>query len=307
MKAYGTNWDWLEKHLVALIQKTSTISKIEPDVFYPTGPWSALKLITLLLYVELFSKIAFSQKTQKFFKNVIYIDLLAGSGLNGINGNMIAGSPVIANEFSTSPFTGMFLCENKPEYKSALNKRLSKLGTKFKIYEDCNSSIENIIKDFPRNPLCLTFIDNEGLDVSWETVSRIARHKGDVIINYPTALIPRVSGKTDTSKADEDKMNFFFGDDGWKGKSKQELLEYYEEKLKSIGNKIIENINVSSEKQGGFHYHLIFALGITAGGNPWLPALYPIKKKVEHNSGKVISMALDILSGKSKNIKSFIE
>jgi len=292
-----TEWEWLKKNINDLINVTKKVSSIEKEIIYDkTKPCSILKLIGLMLYLKFYSKVA-----PKYFPRTYYVDILADSGLNRIHKDVIAGSPIIASQFVHNKFDKFLMIDNNKEYLKALDARLNAIGTSHTIFPgDCNTEIDRLIKEINRKSHFLAFIDNQGMDAQWETVEKLLELNGDIIINYQTQEFARVCGVTRPKT--QETCTIFFGDDGWKGKNKQELLDYYIQKIRKHRPNTM-NITIAS-KSGGFHYDLIFAVANTRGGSPWFkPVVGHIKEKLEKNTGQNIKTALDVLSGRITNLE----
>lgn len=299
------DWPWLRDHTNELIEATKEISKIEPNIFYPASPWAALKLISLMLYLNFYTKV---MAKQKWCKGIFYIDLLADSGINKIDGDLIAGSPIIASKFQYNPFNKLFLVERKGDYTKALDIRMKKLNINFEIYQnDCNEEIDNIIRDIPFSSHCLVFIDCEGVEIKWDTIEKLLKIQCDIIFVFQTQEIRRIWGRTRISDSEKELLNSFYGDNSWKvAKYGKDLLEIYKKKIEKY-NKLTKTVNVESKK-GGFHYHLIFITRKTRGGSPWFESVVgDIKKRIERNTGKTMTTVLNVLSGRMKNLEMFFK
>lgn len=72
---------WLKPRVRKLVDIANPFKNIHPDVFYESGEWSIIKLLAILRFVEIYTKIIKASRQRAFFQNMYYIDLLAGSGL----------------------------------------------------------------------------------------------------------------------------------------------------------------------------------------------------------------------------------
>jgi three-Cys-motif partner protein len=115
---------------------------------------------------------------------------------------------------------------------------------------DCNTLVDNIVAQVKRTDersLNLTFLDPEGFELKWTTVSKIASmRRMDLIINYPEGGFNRY--RNQASKLEEDTgIDDFFGDREWRKiykewQSKRTnmglhrlLIDHYKNKLKDLG------------------------------------------------------------------------
>lgn len=285
------------------------IIKEKPDIriCYSAHEWTCLKLIFLMYWVHVYTRII-----PNYFKKFYYVDLLAGPGVNYIEetGDYVLGSPLIALRTSYKPFTNYFFFEIDSKRRKTLQVLLEReLGTgKYKIYMDCNRELDMILNYFQdQKSHFLAFVDYEGLEVPWSTLSKLLEYRGDVIITFQSSQINRCFGKAVKGNEEmEKKLTDFFGDKQWRNKENvQELLELYKEKLKKTGRGNVENIKVKSE--GSFHYDLILAAKLTKSGSPWWKAALHAKKIIESFTSKSVKHALDILTGRTREIEFFFQ
>ena len=107
--------EWLHKKVSEIISLTDE-NYIEDDnelllPSYEKGPWTVLKLISLKYILSIYTNII---GTKRFFKKMVYIDFLAGPGLNKIDRRInMLGSPFIA-ALAPKPFTKMIFIEKSP-------------------------------------------------------------------------------------------------------------------------------------------------------------------------------------------------
>ena len=249
-----------------------------------------------------------------------YVDLLADSGINKIEKDLVLGSPIIASNFAYSPFDKLLLVELDQKRAGALELRLKRINMQSEIFVgNCNDKIDDLLEHLPFGSHYLAFIDCEGLEVKWETMEKLLNRPGDVIFTFQTQEIRRTWGnamskKSPMSKVASEKLLDFYGDDTWKtATSEKDLLEYYKKKISNVkilqtdaSRTLIKDVNVESQR-GGFHYNLIFATRETKTGSPWFESVVgSIKKRTEKNTGKFVKLALDILSGRSTNLEVFV-
>ena len=308
------DWDWLKGHLktLKLGERTKKLKEISPGVYYPTQRWCPLKLISLMLYSNVYTKIM-SNCRCLFPNGILYVDLLADSGINKLrNGDFMLGSPLIASLSCEPQFDKLLLIDINQKYAEALEKRLeaSETGIPFKIFEgNVNTEINDLVAEIPEKSHYLAFIDNQGLDVNWETMESLLKHPGDLIINFPTRGICRVFGQIKNGITSEETLNVFFGDNGWReAKSENDLVRYYMKKISEFNRKKIQNIEVKSTTGGQFRYDMLFAAKKTRDGSPWFDSVVEdLKKRIEKNPGNIVKVALDVLAGRATELKSFID
>src|SRR5262245_29726728 len=124
---------------------------IEDDGLFmePLGGWCEDKYKLVSLYVHLFAR------GMKFkWKQRIYIDLYAGSGMGRIRGTgkLVLGSPLIALN-ARDPFDLYIFCERDEGKLHALQQRTQRISSPRRIeyvVGDCNSVVDTICGLIPR-------------------------------------------------------------------------------------------------------------------------------------------------------------
>jgi len=289
------------------------LSSIYPEVIYEKRGWAALKLVCLMFYADVYTKII-----PKYYDKMIYIDLLAGPGINRVKetGDLIIGSPIIAATMEP-PFDRLIFVENGVDRSEALECRLSSVldGSVFSVYnKKCDEIIDEIIDKIIDENLSvgrchyLAFVDCEGLDIAWDTVEKLLQYDGDFIFNFQTSEINRVLGAYRQGTVRAETMYNFFGDvDLSQARSGVDLLREYKNNLKKHRD-IVEDITIKGGgKFGNFYYDLIFATKRTKNGSPWFfKSVMPLKSRIEAHSGEAVQMALDILTGRQMTLDWFI-
>jgi three-Cys-motif partner protein len=214
-----------------------------------SGIWAAQKLDYLARYIDVFEK---SMRGKWSFRN--YIDLMAGPGKDRVRGSrqVLLGSPLLALT-TQYPFTNYFFVEIEQKNCEALKQRCaaSPHNDRVKVVTgDCNAVVDSVVAQVKRTDersLNLAFLDPEGFELKWTTVSKIASmRRMDLIINYPEGGFNRY--RNQASKLEEDTgIDDFFGDREWREiykewQSKQTnrglhrlLINHYKNKLKNLG------------------------------------------------------------------------
>lgn len=299
----ASNYAWLKPRVNKLIELAKPFKTIYPDVFYQTGPWSTIKLLTLLRFVPIYTKIIKSPKQAQYFDNMYYIDLLSGSGLCkvGKKGDVIAGSALIAASMCYHEFDQYFLVEQNTLQREALEARLKKKTCNLTIYNcDCNDCVGNIVEQMLERSHYLAFVDCEGLDVGWSNMKILFEKQGDVLFNFQTSSVARLPQKVKNRvagwKATEKKLNWFFGDDRWKVcHSHEEFLNAYTNKIREETNRqIVLPLPVKGPR--GYRYDIILATRRTRGGSPWIKPMKELQEKMGGYRPEVVKTALDIIT-----------
>lgn len=306
----NNDFEWLSDRIKYLQPEENIISC--HNTCYKVGMWSPLKTVLLSYYYSIFTSIA-----SKHTKNMIYIDLLSGSGIVDVRGEFkIIGSPLAAIYFARQPFSKMFLAERDELAREALEKRLRKVMQEQKldfekivdkIYPNAKMAGEAAIEYMSgkrsnnESVLNLCLIDYEGFkEVPFDLIKRISNFYGDTIINYQTHQLARV-----INDKNSDFLTSFFGTEQWKAYSSanyKDTLKLYQSQLKK-NRPIFEPIEISSD--GPYYYHLIFTCRETAKGSQWMDAIRNIKPKIEASNAGTVEDIIDIIKGNQRQLTDF--
>ncbi|NLG96417.1 MAG: three-Cys-motif partner protein TcmP [Chloroflexi bacterium] len=214
------------------------------------GVWTYAKLHYLNQYLCRF----IVSMRKKNWRAIHYIDLFAGLGRNRLdNRKVIHGSPVLAL-LQPRTFDHYFFGESDPDALDVLKQRCSVFREQTDAISylpgDANETVNEVcqyINERDRvyipnvgQSLNLAFLDPEGLELSWDTVAKLAVYRTDMIIYYPQMGITR---DADTNPQ---AIDHFFGDSDWreiydqhKGLEIQPLhralLDHYKQNLQKYG------------------------------------------------------------------------
>jgi len=299
---------------------------IAPKHFFPADYWAPLKLYCLASYIHTcYSKIISQQVTENFY----FLDLMANSGINFVNRcekcdkdkklcsscknknkpkYWIVGSTLIAST-SDPPFKKIYFCDKDKTKVNTLEKRLDLVKkTTFPniAYKrgvgDCNKLIDAILTDIkktksPRGRYhLLAFADNEGLNVTWDTIEKILGCYADLIINFPTSNIKRAFGQPSTYSTKS--LDAFFGCKIKEIVSRHEdLLPFYLGKIQQTKSNVdVETIKINTGQS--FNYDLI----IVAKKGPYWNYIKSLKQDIEKNSAKTVEHIIPIIAGHQKTL-----
>jgi three-Cys-motif partner protein len=152
------------------------------------GPWTRQKLGYLKKYAE-----AFAGAMRGKWPRLVYIDLLAGPGLNiDEAGEQFDGSPLIA--LGVQPrFDYLYLGDAEQANVDALERRVVPADRARIELErsDCHARVIEVMTALPPGALGLAFVDPEGFEVRFEMFEQLARGRVDVLFLFPTGGITR--------------------------------------------------------------------------------------------------------------------
>jgi len=306
-------YKWLKPRVKKLVEMAEPYKSIHPNVFYETKPWTIIKLLAFLRFLAIYTKIIKAPRQREFFENMYYIDLLAGSGLCriGSEGDIIAGSALIACTECYHPFDKYFLVEKDHTRAEALKARFKTITPNFAVFNsNCNDCVEEIMGEVESRDHYLAFVDCEGLDVSWETMQSLFSKNGDVLLNFQTQSIwrepNRVKNRSRGWKATSKKLNWFFGDDRWRDcEQANDLLECYIDKIENeTTRKIVLPLPVRGS--GSYRYDIILATRKTRGGSPWIKPMEDLQKIMGGYRPELIERTLDILMHRQRSLNDLI-
>jgi len=269
---------------------------------YDRGYWTGLKLVALKYYFRPYLNIL-AGKTR-----VAYVDLFAGPGLDRIGKRSVPmpGSPLVPMMIHEAAegknFAQYIFCEKSREYSDALRARAEahrSAGCSLTLLRgDANERVGDVLAAVARHRIghCLVFLDPEGLEWKWSSMERLlAGISCDVIVNFPSAGLTRVSTRTDTTR---ETISAFLGepldelpevvDEEW-------ALERYKTKLADLGRDVSTEIRITDV--GAFHYHLIPAVRTTRGGSPWFATFVTLRDQVQQLHAEILGMVAAQIDG----------
>lgn len=289
--------------------------------------WTALKLILQSSTVNMFTKVASSEKNS--FKHYYYIDALAGNGISTYDGgkgeDAFLGSPLLAIKsvfYHAQPFSKMYFIEENEDFAAALDDRLeyafSELGYPepddgWEIYiGDTNKEIQKVKEDIyghrTGNFLYCCFIDNQGLDFKWDGIEEITpKPWGDLLINLPTRNpIQRVAGwNSPPKKLDEFYGLDFSGHDLPEDKLGNHMRDLYRERIENQGREITVSTDIDASV-GSYGYDLIYATRETPGDNGYEKVIKYVKSMIENVDADDVDEILDILYGPQESFEELL-
>ncbi len=249
------------------------------------GPWAADKLAYLRRYIW-FLNTTMRGKWQH--RN--YVDLMAGPGKNEVRGTgeVLLGSPLIALT-SEVPFTSYYFGDIKQANIRALRARcegssLSQLAA-FAV-GDCNDLVDAVVAQLKltqSTAITLAFLDPEGLELHWSTVSKLASiRRMDLIVNYPEGGLNRVMSKV-FDRGETSPVDQFFGTPDWRAiymeylKNRhyplhRSLIDLYKARLSTLGYVEVRNSyepQMRNQLRNAPLYRLLFASKHPLGEKFW--------------------------------------
>lgn len=319
MVAKLTGMEWL-KTQINKIEATNSqfkaqieqIMKIKPDIYNEFRQWTPLKLILLNYTLDVCTPIIANMiKRDSFFKEMYFVDLFAGSGINRVKGtkDFIIGSPLIAALNYGKTYSGMYFCDSNTNYSEALDLRMAtlnntKLYVKKGTYEQFLPEI--ISKVNQSGVYSLFFIDPHSTEFSWDSMKQVLEIRSDILFNFMTSEIARIWGLAKAGKGGDETLTTLFGDDSWRSATNtEELVKIYAVNIQKVRqNAVINTVKVRAAKFN-FSYDLFFITNQTKGENRWMRAIDKAKTEIEKNSDESVKSALDIVKHRQRELFSY--
>jgi len=251
------------------------IQNFPKDGFYErddgVGWWMLTKQFAIKSYSHHYLKILQRRK----YIDTCFIDPLSSFGMlrltkrGGKDVLIIPGTSLNAALVSIKKekgFSEFYINDRNPEVRRIISRRFEALNyvnnnylniniephEKGKI--DSNKWIINVLHNIKRKfkrPNYLMIIDNQGMDIGYETIRKVKNlHEwGDIIITFHDSAFSRVIHSEKINK-------WFYGVDISKNSTIPERRKIYIKQLKSIGFGRIEELYIKSS--GNFFYTLLF-------------------------------------------------
>lgn len=287
---------------------------LEKDSFYSrrdnSGWWMVTKQIVFRHYIKEYLDILGKRKMKLFF-----VDPLSNSGMNKItkvnarDQFIFPGSSINAaliSQKNSYNFSEIYSNDYKSENRNLLLHRLESMKINFSPFPkinidnsndkiDSNEWLIQIFMEINNKEKFwnyLLIIDNEGMDITFETIKKIRtiHDYGDLIITFQDAGIKRNLGLA------PEKIEKFFGKKIPKSTKKENLIEIYKNQLYKIGIGKIEELKIYSET--GFYYTLLFCCRKQVSG-AWLEMIrYYRNKRFQYWNDKDVKNIWDVVTGR---------
>lgn len=249
------------------------------------GYWTQHKLTVLDEYLRSFVKAS----TKAHHR--IYLDAFAGQGLgvDRLTGKQFEGSARLALAVNNPPFTHYRYFE-LPAAAAHLDSELHTAypDRDIRVYAgDCNRTVLQALKDLRdiRPAPAFAFLDPDGMELSWDTITAIAAHKHGLRnkveqwMLFPSqGLVRTLALQRDLTTIERANADRLFGSDAWEAVyqrrlagywTPQQTLEGYVDLLRwqlerTLGYRTTLALEMNDE-HGRPLYHMIFATDHPAG------------------------------------------
>ena len=229
------------------------------------GPWAREKLDCLGNYLAAYTTIL---RNQSWCEGYFYIDAFAGAGkapLRKIRGEEPAAQQVQQAIFEDlvqsvddidrtnyvaldipHPFSRYYFIDLNTEHTSRLNSIAVEYGDTSEIRilsDDANHAITKTILDDPsinwRSHRAVIFLDPFGMQVKWDTITKIARTNAiEIIVNLPVGMaIQRLLARSgEISEARRNTPNEYFGSDEWESVVYEQSSDLFGDRVDKVAD-----------------------------------------------------------------------
>lgn len=309
--------DWILQQLNTLTDHADELYELDPDTINELKSWTALKLAILIATVDVYTTIISSH-----FDDWYYVDAMAGSGCVYVEDNQIplVGSPILAAVLAHEPFEHMFFIENKEERVQALRSRLEYAVENIEAVEierddydvikgDTNTELPKIPDRIAENrghfqgAHHLAFIDNERVEVKYDSIDGLEQMWGDLLINYQETGINREYGD-----GNWEKLVPYFGTEAVKDcPTEEERFELYLDQLSKVGTggrPIQRSIKVRGSEDYPYHYNMVYAVRESQETeSEWVEFMDTMRPKIEPLSGDDVEKVIEQMQGKTTSLE----
>ncbi len=296
-----TPYESLRDHLVKQIGWADIVRSERPDVFNDLHHWSGLKLFALHYYIVVYSNILADYLRALHKEQMVYVDILAGAGLNWISEakDFLPGSTIIAAQAPTKKFDYILALENDPYRSSALKRRMALVRSpdSFEVVPyDADwhaDTITGLLEQ--RKAHYLAFVDYEGLSgFSWESMVSLLEHDGDLFITFLPGWV-RVAGRG--WDADRARLEWQVGPELARARNLNELFTGYVEQVRQYREHVVD---IPIQSGGSYEYELIFAAQETRGQSPWMRSVDDLRTRLTALTANDVVRAIEEIRGQPR-------
>jgi three-Cys-motif partner protein len=180
--------------------------------------WTREKLRYLQKYAQAFMTAMAPKRSQGKWEHLDYIDLLSGPGLSIVRETKeeFDGSPLIALKIKPA-FDHLYFADLNAKNITALKSRVSAKDADRVTFSagDCNIVVDEVLKQISSRTLGLAFIDPEGFEVDFETLTKLAKKRIDLLYLFASGIGVRRNLKNALSVANS-RLDKWWGGKDWR-------------------------------------------------------------------------------------------
>lgn len=241
-----------------------------------TGVWVLQKNTLVEKYLAAFTK----SVSRKWDGKLAYVDLFSGPGRSLIRDTSeeVDGSPLLALKCNFAHY----IFVDVPDVLAILRTRLAghpKLAQISFIEGDCNSVIEQILIELPRNHLTLAFVDPTGLQIQFNTIRRLVHErKVDLLMTLQFGMGVKMNLPQYLKTKEGGALSSFLGNSDWREDEKQSgtvfqlgqrILTRYLSQLRALGYLDVRDLEIIRNDKNMLLYFMVMASRHPLGEHLW--------------------------------------
>ena len=241
-----------------------------------TGAWVLQKNTHIEKYLAAFTK----SVSRKWNGKLAYVDLFAGPGRSLIRDTSeeVDGSPLLALKCNFA----RYIFVDVPDVLATLHSRLAnhpKLSQISFVEGDCNSVIDQILVELPRDHLTLAFVDPTGLQIQFNTIRRLVhQRKVDLLMTLQFGMGVKMNLPQYLKTKEGGALSSFLGNSDWRQDEKQSgtvfqlckrVLKRYLSQLRGLGYLEVRDIEIIRNDKNMVLYFMVMASRHPLGEHLW--------------------------------------
>lgn len=241
-----------------------------------TGAWVLQKNSYIEKYLTAFTK----SVSRKWNGKLAYVDFFSGPGRSLIRDTSeeVDGSPMLALKCSFA----RYIFVDAPDVLGTLRSRIAghpKLAQISFIEGDCNSVIEQILIELPRDHLTLAFVDPTGLQIHFNTIRRLVHErKVDLLMTLQFGMGVKMNLPQYLKTKEGGALSSFLGTSDWREDEKQSgtvfqlgrrILTRYLSQLRTLGYLDVRDLEIIRNDKNMLLYFMVMASRHPLGEHLW--------------------------------------
>jgi three-Cys-motif partner protein len=241
-----------------------------------TGAWVHQKNTHIEKYLAAFTK----SVSKKWDGRLAYVELFSGPGRSLIRDTSeeVDGSPILALKCNFA----RYIFVDVPDVLVILRSRLAnhpKLAQISFVEGNCNSVIDEVFIELPRDHLTLGFVDPTGLQIHFNTIRRLVhQRKIDLLMTLQFGMGVKMNLPQYLKTKEGGALSSFLGNSDWRQDAKESgtvfqlgrrILERYLSQLRGLGYLEVRDIEIIRNNKNMVLYFMVMASRHPLGEHLW--------------------------------------
>lgn len=241
-----------------------------------TGAWVHQKNTHIEKYLAAFTK----SVSKKWDGRLAYVELFSGPGRSLIRDTSeeVDGSPILALKCNFA----RYIFVDVPDVLVILRSRLAnhpKLAQISFVEGNCNSVIDEVLIELPRDHLTLGFVDPTGLQIHFNTIRRLVhQRKIDLLMTLQFGMGVKMNLPQYLKTKEGGALSSFLGNSDWRQDAKESgtvfqlgrrILERYLSQLRGLGYLEVRDIEIIRNNKNMVLYFMVMASRHPLGEHLW--------------------------------------